>query len=219
VNKTSIIKQTADYVKKTLEEEWSGHDWWHVYRVWQTAKTIGAKEKADMFIVELAAILHDISDWKFSRGDDKAGAKKARKWLEKIKVDKKVIDEVTYIVENISYKGGTNKVKMRSIEGKIVQDADRLDAMGAIGVARAFAFGGNTNAKMHDPDIKPMTFRDFEDFKKSMKVNTVINHFYEKLLLIKNLMNTKTAKEIAKGRHRYLEEFLDKFLNEWEGRS
>ena len=219
MNKTSIIKQTADYVKKTLEEEWSGHDWWHVYRVWQTAKTIGAKEKADMFIVELAAILHDISDWKFSRGDDKAGAKKARKWLEKIKVDKKVIDEVTYIVENISYKGGTNKVKMRSIEGKIVQDADRLDAMGAIGVARAFAFGGNTNAKMHDPDIKPMTFRDFEDFKKSMKVNTVINHFYEKLLLIKNLMNTKTAKEIAKGRHRYLEEFLDKFLNEWEGRS
>ena len=219
MNKTSIIKQTADYVKKTLEEEWSGHDWWHVYRVWQTAKTIGAKEKADMFIVELAAILHDISDWKFSRGDDKAGAKKARKWLEKIKVDKKIIDEVTYIVENISYKGGTNKVKMRSIEGKIVQDADRLDAMGAIGVARAFAFGGNTNAKMHDPDIKPMTFRDFEDFKKSMKVNTVINHFYEKLLLIKNLMNTKTAKEIAKGRHRYLEEFLDKFLNEWEGRS
>ena len=219
MNKTSIIKQTADYVKKTLEEEWSGHDWWHVYRVWQTAKTIGVKEKADMFIVELAAILHDISDWKFSRGDDKAGAKKARKWLEKIKVDKKVIDEVTYIVENISYKGGTNKVKMRSIEGKIVQDADRLDAMGAIGVARAFAFGGNTNAKMHDPDIKPMTFRDFEDFKKSMKVNTVINHFYEKLLLIKNLMNTKTAKEIAKGRHRYLEEFLDKFLNEWEGRS
>ena len=178
MNKTSIIKQTADYVKKTLEEE----------------------QSAGYLL-------------------DKAGAKKARKWLEKIKVDKKVIDEVTYIVENISYKGGTNKVKMRSIEGKIVQDADRLDAMGAIGVARAFAFGGNTNAKMHDPDIKPMTFRDFEDFKKSMKVNTVINHFYEKLLLIKNLMNTKTAKEIAKGRHRYLEEFLDKFLNEWEGRS
>jgi uncharacterized protein len=218
MNRDSVIKQTAENVKKTLSGEGSGHDWWHVYRVWNLSKKIAKKEKADIYIVELAALLHDIADWKFNNGDDKIGAKTAREWLKNLKIDEKIIDEVTYIIDNISYKGGTNKIKMRSIEGMVVQDADRLDAMGAIGIARAFAFGGNTNAKMHDPKIKPMTFKDFQDFKKRMKTNTVINHFYEKLLLIKDLMNTETAKKIAKGRHKYLENFLKKFYAEWEGR-
>lgn len=218
MNKKLIIKNTADYAKKTLDGEGSGHDWWHVNRVWQLAKNIGKKEKADMFIVELAALLHDISDWKFSKGDDTRGSRLAGKWLEKLNVDQKIIDEICFIIQNLSYKGGTNKVKMSSIEGKVVQDADRLDALGAIGIARAFAFGGNTNAKMHDPDIRPMTFKNFEEFKKSMKVNTVINHFYEKLLLLKDLMNTKTAKNIALKRHKFMEEYLDLFYKEWDGK-
>lgn len=216
MNKEEIIKKTAKYIKEKLEGEGSGHDWWHVYRVWQMAKHLAKKEKADLFTVELAALLHDIADWKFH--DEKAGGIATKKWLEFLELPQNIVDEVSFIVDNISWKGGTNKTKMKTIEGKVVQDADRLDAIGAIGIARAFAFGGNTNAKMHDPDIKPMTFKNFEEFKKSMRVNTVINHFYEKLLLLRDKMNTKTAKEIAIKRHEFMIEFLDIFYKEWNRR-
>jgi uncharacterized protein len=218
MNKNSIIKKTAEFARKTLEGEGSGHDWWHVYRVWRMAKRIAREEKADIFIVELAALLHDISDWKFSAGNDKLGSQITEKFLSKLMVDQKIINDVAEIVLNISYKGGTNKVKLQTMEGKIVQDADRLDAIGAIGIARTFAFGSSIKREFYNPGIKPKKYKDFEDFKNNLNKNTTINHFHEKLLLLKKLMHTKTAKKMAEGRHKYMEEYLKKFYKEWEGR-
>ena len=216
MNKKIIIKKTADYVKEALAGEGSGHDWWHVYRVWKMAKYIGKKEKADMFVVELAALLHDIADYKFYGGDEEIGPKIASKWLKSLGLEKKYLDEVVGIVRNTSLRGARVKHNIKTLEGKIVFDADKLDALGAIGIARTFAFGGYMKREIYNPKVKPYLHKSFEEYKNG-KSHT-INHFYEKLLLLKGLMHTKTARQIAKKRHKYMEDFLERFYKEWEGK-
>jgi uncharacterized protein len=198
-----------------MEGEGSGHDWWHIYRVWNIAKHIAKKENADKFIVELAALLHDIADWKFTN-DEKSASKYTRKWLESIKVDEVDIKNVCNIIDNISFKGANVKNEIESLEGKIVQDADRLDALGAIGIGRAFAYGGFKGNVMYDPAIKMHVSSSFKEYKKSGK--TTINHFYEKLLFLKDKMNTNEAKRIAIKRHNYMQNFLKQFFKEWNSR-
>jgi len=215
MNKKAIIKQTASYVKNILKKDSTGHDWWHTYRVWKMALKIAKKEKnVDLFVIQLAALLHDIADWKFNGGDMSIGLELAKRWLEKLKVDEKTISKVCEIIENISFKGAYVKSKPISKEAMIVQDADRLDAIGAIGIARCFATGAKLNRVLYNPKIKPKLHKTFEEYKNSK--SSSINHFYEKLLLLKDLMNTKTGKEIAKSRHEFMEQFLDRFFSEWK---
>ncbi len=214
MNQDEIIKMTEDYVKKELEKESSGHDWWHTDRVRNMAKSIAKKEGGNLFIIELASLLHDIGDWKLVVGDESVGPNMAKGWLKKLKVKNNIIDEVSDIIANVSFKGANYKNKMKTIEGKIVQDADRLDAIGAIGIARVFAFRGHHGGQMHDPDIKPKVNKTVEEYKRMD--NTAINHFYEKLLLLKDRMNTETAKKIAEERHEFMEEFLKEFFKEWK---
>ena len=214
---TVIIRQTAEHVKKTMYGEGTGHDWWHVYRVWNIAKRIAKTEKdADVEVVELGALLHDIKDWKFSNGDMKAGEKAAREWLESINTDPEIVDKVCYIVGNVSFKGAGVKDRMKTLEGMIVQDADRIDAIGAIGIARCFAYGGYKSRQIYDPGIKPALHKTFAAYKTSE--GTSVNHFYEKLLLLKDRMHTKEGKRIATERDRFIREYLDRFMDEWEGR-
>ncbi len=215
MDKQKIINEIAEKVRKAFKNEGSGHDWWHVYRVWKMAEYIGKKESADMFVVELAALLHDIADWKFHDGDDTIGPKKARELLTKHEVSEDVISHICEIIAIMAFKGAEVKTEMKTIEGKVVQDADRLDAIGAIGIGRAFTYGGYKNRPMYGPNKKPVLRQSKEEYFKSE--SSTINHFYEKLLLLKNRMNTKTAKEIAKGRHELMEMFLDRFFQEWEG--
>ena len=212
MDKVVVIKGTQKYVKKALEGESSGHDWWHVYRVWKNAIHIGTQEKVDLYIVQLAALLHDIADWKFHKGDESIGPKLAREWLKKLQVEEEDVSHVCTIIGDISFKGAGEKSKMKSREGEVVQDADRLDAIGAIGIARAFAYGGHKEREIYNPNIKPQKHSSFEEYKKSE--SPTINHFYEKLLLLKGLMNTKTAKVIAEERHKFMEEFLERFFKE-----
>ena len=216
MNKDEVIKRTADYIKSKLDGESSGHDWWHTYRVWKTAVNIGKKEDADLFVVQLAALLHDIADWKFHSGDDSIGPKLAREWLEKLDVDENIISHVCEIIKGVSFKGAGVKSKIKTKEGMVVQDADRLDALGSIGIARAFAYGGHKGREIYNPNIKPEKHESFEQYKNNK--GTTINHFYEKLLLLKDLMNTPSARKIAEERHRFMEEYLDKFFKEWEGK-
>lgn len=211
-----IIREVADEVKQKLKDEGSGHDWWHIVRVWNMAKHIGTSESVDVFVVELAALLHDIADWKFHDGDDTVGPKIARQILEKHSVPAETIEHVCDIIVSMSFKGAGVKTEMKTLEGKVVQDSDRLDAIGAIGVARTFAYGGHKNRLMYDPNKKPSMHQSKEEYFKSE--SPTINHFYEKLLLLKDRMNTKTAKEIAEGRHRFMEEYLDRFFQEWDGK-
>ena len=215
MNEQEVIKKTADYVKKSLLGESSGHDWWHVYRVWSLAKEIGKKEKGNMFVIELAALLHDIADWKFNNGSEEVGATLAEKWLRGLHVDEEVVNHVKEIILNISFKGANAENKIKTIEGKCVQDADRLDGIGAIGIGRTFAYGGHMRREMHNPEIKPVMANNFEEYKKNGL--TTINHFYEKLLLIKDRMNTKTGEKIAKEKHKFMKQFLKQFYKEWEG--
>lgn len=215
LNTPDIISQTADFVKAKLSGEGSGHDWFHVERVLKNAIHIGKQENVDMFVVELAALLHDIADWKFAGGDDSAGPREARAWLEKSRVDEAVIAHVCEIIKDLSFKGAGVKTSMKTKEGMVVQDADRLDALGAIGIARAFSYGGHKGSELYNPDVKPEFHTSFEQYKNS-RGNT-INHFYEKLLLLKGLMNTPTAKHIAEARHAFMEQFLERFYREWEG--
>ncbi len=212
-----IIKATLSHVKQTMLGEGSGHDWWHVHRVWLNAKQICDKEQADLFIVELAALLHDIADWKFHDGNEHKGAEVAQEWLNKFDIEQPVISHICQIITDVSYKGAGVETPMHSIEGKIVQDADRLDAIGAIGIARTFAYGGNKHREMYNPDIKPVMHASFEEYKKNE--GTTINHFYEKLLLLKDRMNTETGKMIAKKRHEVMESFLNSFYNEINGKA
>lgn len=211
----TIIEQVAKEVRKRLEGEGSGHDWWHIVRVWNMAKKIGREEGADMFIVELAALLHDIADWKFHDGDDTVGPRVAGEVLIEHKVEEGVIQQVQEIVSTISFKGAGVKSEMRTLEGKVVQDADRLDAIGAIGIARTFTYGGHVNRTMYNPEEKPVLHQTKEAYIKSS--GPIINHFYEKLLLLKDRMNTQTAKNIAEERHKFMEEYLNRFFREWEG--
>lgn len=214
----SILHKTRQYVEQKLRGESSGHDWWHVVRVVQNAQIITAKEGGDALIIELAALLHDMADWKFHSGDTTQALKVLAQFLEKQGADTATISQVIYIIEHISYKGGTNKHKMRSLEGKIVQDADRLDALGAVGIARTFAFGGALGREIYDPTVLPQTYVSFKDFQNKMEQNHTINHFYEKLLLIKDKMNTKTARQIATKRHKFMEDYLTQFYAEWQGK-
>lgn len=213
--KDQIIEQTKEYVKSKLEGEGSGHDWWHVYRVWKNAISIAKHEKADLFTVELAALLHDIADWKFCGGDETVGPRVAGEWLDKQQVDKATVDHVKEIIKNLSFKGAGVKSRIDTIEGMIVQDADRLDAIGAIGIARTFAYGGHKGREIYNPYIKPQLHQTFEQYKQSN--GHTINHFYEKLLLLKELMNTNSAKKMAEERHQFMLEFLNQFYKEWEG--
>jgi len=215
MDKKMIVEKTVDFVKQTLSEAEGGHDWWHVYRVWQTAKQIAASEKADMFIIELGALLHDIADSKFHHGDESVGPEKAKQFLQDLGVDGAVIMHVENIIKNISFKSGKEKQYFKSLELDIVQDADRLDAMGAIGIARAFNYGGFKNRKLYDPAIKPNLNKSREEYKKGG--DPTLNHFYEKLFLLKDLMNTKKGKLLAIQRHRFMEQYVEQFYKEWEG--
>lgn len=211
-----IIRRIAVEVREKMEGEGSGHDWWHVTRVWNMAKHIVKHESADPFIVELAAVLHDIADWKDYDGDVTVGPAVAREMLLRHGVSSDVTDHVSDIIEHLSFKGAGVKDEMKTIEGKIVQDADRLDAMGAIGIARTFVYSGNRNRLMHNPS-EPISQNGTKEEYFAKGGRTAINHFYEKILLLKDRMNTNTAKEIAEHRHAYVEGFLKEFFEEWEG--
>ncbi len=215
MNQEHILKQTQDFVQQKLAEDTSGHDWWHIHRVHQLAKKIAATEGGDLFIIELAALLHDISDWKFNGGDEHLGGKIAHQWLKDLGADTETCEKIEGIINNLSFKGAKVSEKMRSIEGKIVQDADRLDAIGAIGIARTFTYGGYKNRPMYQPDVQPVLHDSFEAYKN--KTSHTINHFYEKMLLLKERMNTATAKRLAEERHQFVEDFLAQFLKEWQG--
>lgn len=216
MNDTQLINETADYIKQKLLGEGSGHDWWHVYRVWQLAKTIADNEpEADRLTVELGAILHDIADWKFADGDLEAGPKAARKWLEDKGVGEKVITHIEDIIRDTSFKGANVDLNLKTIEAKIVFDSDKLDAIGAIGIGRTFAYGGSKDRSMYEPDQKPTMHDSFEAYKNSN--SPTINHFYEKLLLLKDLMYTETGKRLAQHRHEVMEQYLDEFFKEWQG--
>jgi uncharacterized protein len=214
---SNSIIETVQYVKKTLAGAEGGHDWFHIERVWKNAKLIASGEECDLEVVELAALLHDIADSKFHGGDEEIGPRKAREYLTTAGVDSKKANHIVAIIENVSFKGGHNARNHSSIELDIVQDADRLDAIGAIGIARTFNYGGFKNRAIYDPSIAPNLNMTKEEYKKS-KAPT-INHFYEKLLLLKDLMNTQSGKRIAEQRHQYMEGFLIQFYNEWNGRS
>ncbi|SHH69595.1 HD domain-containing protein [Clostridium grantii] len=213
MDKNLIIEKTKAFVKEKLDGEGTGHDWWHILRVYKSAVFIAKKENANIFVVELAALLHDIADWKFHDGNSNIGAEISSKWLESIGVDSIYIDQICTIIKTLSFKGGTVDSTQYTIEGKVVQDADRLDAIGAIGIARTFAYGGNKNREMYNPSIPPKSFNDFNQYKDAK--NTTVNHFYEKLLKLKDLMNTSSGKEIAKKRHEFMENYLTEFYNEW----
>jgi len=215
MNKQEILDKIAALVKNRLDGEGSGHDWWHVYRVWKMTRHIGSKEGADMFVAELAALLHDIADHKFHGGDDTVGPAVAKELLSAENVPGDVTDHVCEIIMTLSFKGAGVVTEMRTLEGKVVQDADRLDAIGAIGIARAFAYGGHKNRPLHIPGETPVLHQSKEAYFKSNGPS--INHFYEKLLLLKDRMNTRIGKEIAEGRHHFMEEYLARFLQEWEG--
>jgi len=215
VDQNKIIQLTADYIRQHSSGDSAGHDWWHVYRVWQMAKKIGHQEDADLFAVELAALLHDIADWKFHDGDDSIGAEKAGDWLDQFDLNSKVKESVCRIVRDISFHETFKEPRPLSLEGKVVQDADRLDAMGAIGIARVFAYGGGTGRVIYDPAIEPALYDNAESYFKNQ--NPSINHFYEKLLLLKDTMNTDYGKKIAIKRHRYMKQYLDRFYKEWAG--
>jgi len=212
-----LIAKTAEYVKKKFEKDATGHDWWHLYRVWQLSKNITKSEASvDLTVVELGALLHDIADFKFHGNDLLAGPKAARILLNDIGAKEQQINAVCHIVENVSFKGAGEANKMGSLEGKIVQDADRLDAIGAIGVARAFAYGGSQGRPMHDPEAKTQLHDSFEAYANAS--SATINHFYEKLLLLKDRMNTATGKKMAEHRHFFMEAYLKEFYSEWEGK-
>ena len=210
-----IINNTIAFVKTELANAEGGHDWFHTLRVYNNSLLISKKENVDVFVVQLGALLHDIADSKFHDGDESIGPKIAREFLFKQNVDSKVIEHVIQIIENISFKGGNEAQKFNSPELDVIQDADRLDAIGAIGIARTFNYGGFKNRPLYNPDVTPNLNMTKEEYKASMA--PTINHFYEKLLLLKDRMNTKTGKKIALERHRYMEGFLDQFYGEWRG--
>lgn len=210
------ISKTIIFVKEQLSNAEGGHDWFHIQRVLNNALLIAKNEAVDLFTVQLGALLHDIADSKFYNGDETIGPKVARQFLLSINVETEVIEHVIHIIENISFAGGNNPQGFKSPELDVVQDADRLDAIGAIGIARTFNYGGFKNRPMYDPSIKPNLEMTKEEYKASTA--PTINHFYEKLLLLTDKMNTKTGRQIAYDRHKFMEEFLEQFYAEWEGR-
>lgn len=210
-----IINKTEAFVRETLEGAEGGHDWWHILRVWNLAKKLLLTEQADPFVVELGALLHDIADSKFHGGDEEIGPRKAREFLESLAVEEAVVTHIENIIKHISFKNSYQAQTFSSAELEVIQDADRLDAIGAIGIARTFNYGGFKNHAIHNPHIPPNLNMTKEEYKKSTA--PTINHFYEKLLLLKGRMNTATGKAMAEHRHRYMELFLEEFFGEWDG--
>ncbi len=216
-NINAIIEATKDYVRATLKDAEGGHDWFHTLRVYNNSLLISKGEKVDSLVVSLGALLHDIADSKFHDGDDTIAPKMAREFLFKHNVDSLVIEHVVNIIKNISFNKSLEKGdKFTSPELDVIQDADRLDAIGAIGIARCFNYGGFKNRKIFDPSVKPNMNMTKEEYKKSTA--PTINHFYEKLLLLSDKMNTKTGRQIASDRHKFMEQYLDQFYAEWDGK-
>jgi uncharacterized protein len=211
----SVIENTINFVKKQLENAESGHNWFHMERVYNNALLIAKEETCNLEVVQLAALLHDIADSKFHDGDETVGPKVASDFLTSENVSEETINHVVKIIENISFKGGNFEKKFTSKELEIVQDADRLDAIGAVGIARTFNYGGFKNREIYDPEIEPNLKMTKEEYKNSTA--PTINHFYEKLLLLKDKMNTESGKKIAQQRHAFMETFLEQFYNEWNG--
>lgn len=217
MDKDLIIQKTVSYVQDALKDAEGGHDWWHIYRVWKNAQQIARQESGvDGLVIELGALLHDIADSKFHNGDEEIGPKTARDFLSSLNLDEELISHVENIVRHISFKGSLEGQKWKSPELDVVQDADRLDAIGAIGIARTFTYGGHKGRSLYDPNIPPNLKMSKEEYKNSNA--STLNHFYEKLLLLKDLMNTKTGKSIAEGRHKFMEMYIEQFLGEWEGK-
>lgn len=212
----TLISKTITFVKQRLLNAEGGHDWFHTHRVFKNAQHIAKTENVDALVIALGALLHDIADSKFYDGDETVGPKIAREFLFKHNVDSVIIEHVVKIIENISFKGGNEKQKFSSLELDVIQDADRLDAIGAIGIARCFNYGGFKNLQLYNPPIKPNMKMTKEEYKTS--TSPTINHFYEKLLLLKDKMNTKTGREIAVERHKFMEHYLEQFYAEWDGK-
>ena len=212
---SELISKTILFVRNQLQNAEGGHDWFHIERVYKNAIALSKNEKCNTMIVQLGALLHDIADSKFHNGDESIGPKVARTFLESEKVDAETINHVINIIENISFKGGNFEKKSSSIELEIVQDADRLDAIGAIGIARTFNYGGFKNRPLYNPAVPPNLQMNKEEYKNSEA--PTINHFYEKLLLLKDKMNTETGKKMAQDRHHFMETFLSQFYAEWDG--
>jgi uncharacterized protein len=210
-----LIARTAAFVEEKFTGEGSGHDWAHIRRVWLAARAFAQAEGADATVTELAALLHDIADWKFHHGDEEAGPRAARAWLLSQGADEALVARVEDIIREVSFKGAGVATPVGSLEGACVQDADRLDAIGAIGVARAFAYGGHKGRPLHDPAQPPVQHGTFAEYKSNG--GPTINHFYEKLLHLRERLHTAAARRVADERHRFMEQFLAQFLNEWEG--
>jgi uncharacterized protein len=208
------IARTAEHVKSTLQAD-AAHDWFHIERVWKLARRLAKDEGADLFVVELAALLHDIADWKFHGGDDTAGPRVAGEWLDRLGVAAQTREHVCEIIAHLSFKGAGVNDAMATLEGQVVQDADRLDALGAIGIARTFAYGGHKGQPLYNPEVKPVLHESFAAYKSNE--GNSLNHFYEKLLLLKDRLKTRSARKIAEARHAYMEEFVARFLAEWKG--
>jgi uncharacterized protein len=215
LNQIQIIEKTALWVKEVLKGAEGGHDWFHIERVWKNTCLIAQKEPVNVYVAQLAALLHDIADSKFYNGDETIGPQRANTWLQQNHVETTVVEQVVAIIENISFKGGKETAVFSSPELAVVQDADRLDAIGAIGIARAFNYGGFKNRPLYNPAILPDLNMNKEAYKNSAA--PTINHFYEKLLLLKQRMNTKTGKQLAEQRHAFMENFLTQFYKEWNG--
>ena len=211
-----LIEKTILFVQEQLKEAEGGHDWFHIERVYKNTLLIAKDEECDSLVCQLAALLHDIADSKFHNGDETVGPRTAKLFLEKNQVPEKIITHVVKIIENISFKGGNFEKQFSSKELEIVQDADRLDAIGAIGIARCFNYGGFKNRMLYNPEILPNLNMSKEEYKTSN--SPTINHFYEKLLLLKDKMNTETGKKTAQKRHKTMEMFLEQFFAEWEGK-
>lgn len=212
----ALIKSITEEIKGSFEGESTGHDWWHIYRVVNNARSIQEQEGGNAQLIELSALLHDVGDHKFHKEKD-AQERMISNLLLRFGAEASVVNEVLEIVKQVSFKGGKENLELTSLEAKIVQDADRLDAIGAMGIARAFAFGGNRNRMIYDPNDAPKNFENFEAYKND-KGHT-INHFYEKLLKLKDMMQTPTGKRLAAERHQFMEVFLGQFYKEWEGKA
>jgi len=210
-----MIDRTKAYVEKTLEGAEGGHDKWHAYNVWELSRRIAKGEGADLLTVELGALLHDIADPKFYNGDENVGPGMAEEFLSSLGIDGKIINDIINIILNISFKGEDHVQKFKSLELSVVQDADRLTALGAIGIARVFSYGGYARRPIYDPNIPPIKGMNKEEYKRNTSPS--INHFYEKLLLLKDKMNTNTGRKMAEERHQFMKDFLEIFYLEWEG--
>lgn len=217
MQRAEVVAKTSRFIKEKFAQDSTGHDWWHMHRVWQLAVRIAKQEKAgNLFVIELAALLHDIADFKFHGGDVEKGPKAARQWLQSLRVKEEIIAQVEDIIRHISFKGAGVKQELKTIEGQIVHDADKLDALGAIGIARVFSFSGAHGRAIFDPAETAVLHTTLEGYIAN--TNSAITHFYEKLLLLKDRMYTNTGKKMARRRHEFMEEFLKQFYKEWEGK-